>query len=173
MAESLRFEVVPIWEPRFLYSFHSGVACHPLCRCEASFFCRYPFTALRAGTASGQRRPRRRSARPDAGTLILAGTRPRSATSLLPLSRMTGSGVRGHRARCWSLVLDATWMPKPFLPELHATHPIRYHWRKESAITARSSQPAPEIPTKKPLRSRCGENSCAIRVASANEGNSA
>ena len=37
MAESLRFEVVPIWEPRFLYSSHSGVACHPLSRCEASF----------------------------------------------------------------------------------------------------------------------------------------
>jgi len=23
------FQMVPIWEPRFLYSSHSGVACHP------------------------------------------------------------------------------------------------------------------------------------------------
>jgi hypothetical protein len=32
---------------------HSGAACHPISRCEASFFCRYPFAALRACTASG------------------------------------------------------------------------------------------------------------------------
>ncbi len=31
----------------------------PLSRCEASFFCRYPFAAPWAGTASGRRRWRR------------------------------------------------------------------------------------------------------------------
>jgi hypothetical protein len=30
------FQMVPIWEPRFLYSSHSGVACHPFSRCVAS-----------------------------------------------------------------------------------------------------------------------------------------
>ena len=32
------FQMVPIWEPRLPYSSHSGVACHPFCRCEASSF---------------------------------------------------------------------------------------------------------------------------------------
>src|SRR5271157_5575713 len=34
-APMLCFQLVPIWEPRFLYSSHSGVTCHPFSRCAA------------------------------------------------------------------------------------------------------------------------------------------
>src|SRR5579883_2722561 len=39
-GERACFQMVPIWEPRFLYSSHSGVACHSFSRCVASSFLR-------------------------------------------------------------------------------------------------------------------------------------
>jgi hypothetical protein len=46
----------PVWEPRFLYSSHSGVACHYFSRCEASASAATLLLLSGAPTANGQQR---------------------------------------------------------------------------------------------------------------------
>jgi len=113
------FSTVTVWEPRFLYSSHSGVACHPSSRREAPSFpraSRYrPVTADSAPPRrlpSGQRRPHGtlESAPPvgawqadltgragGVATCCAALVGRRSRASYARFRSARGNGVVGHR----------------------------------------------------------------------------